>query len=545
MAFLTELPLLSLMWLTPAAGMLLVLLTPARQGRVMQSLAVLAALLPLLFAAFLYATFNQQQGGGAYAEHHHWIEIPLPFALSAGQAYSEAKLSFSYAVAVDGLSLPLLLAAALVTGLAVVTAVQLRKRRKAFYFWLLGLEASLIGLFMARDVLLFIVFIQAALVALYFLLGIWGNPDGERTANRLLAGAGLGSLLLLAVFLILTCTAGLRIEKAGEQLQTVYSGGYGGIARGLLAEDTSMSQEVLDMREAAVAPLSEGVRMVLFILQLIGFGLFMPLLPFHTWLMRAQAGAPTSVAMIVSGLLPAAGAYGLLRYGVFLFPEQAEKLAPAMAVIGIVQLLYGALLALRQTDMRQLLAYASLSQMGFIWLGIAAFNEIGLQGTIFQLMASSLCFALLWLVVGSLQERAKTTAISELGGLARSLPFICGIFMAAGLSLIGIPGLAGFPGILLSLLGLFDTLPWLAAAAMPGIVLTAAYMLRCLLRVIFGPIDERHTAFKDARFIEAAPMIILLAFIVLLGCFPSFLTDTVQQSITGLYSQLLAGRMGG
>ncbi|WP_341279915.1 NADH-quinone oxidoreductase subunit M [Paenibacillus sp. FSL H8-0537] len=543
MAFLTELPLLSLMWLTPAAGMLLVLLVPAGQGRALQSLAVLAALLPLLFAAFLYATFNQQQGGGAYAEQHPWIEIPLPFAISAGQAYSEAKLSFSYAVAVDGLSLPLLLAAALVTGLAVVTAVQLRKRRKAFYFWLLWLEASLMGLFIARDVLLFIVFLQAAIVALYFLVGIWGNPDSERTANRLLAGAGLSSMLLLVVFLILTCTAGLRVEKAGEQLQTVYSGGYGGIAHGLLAGETAMSQEV--QHRGATEPLSEGVRMVLFILQLIGFGLLMPLLPVHSWLMKAQASAPISVAMIISGLLPAAGAYGLLRYGVFLFPEQAEKMAPAIAAIGIIQLLYGALLALRQTDMRQLLAYASLSQMGFIWLGIAAFNEIGLQGTIFQLMAVSLCFALLWLVVGSLQERAKTTVISELGGLARSLPFICGMLMAAVLSLIGIPGLAGFPGILLSLLGLFDTLPWLAAAAIPGIVLTAVYMLRGLLSVIFGPIDERHSAFKDARFIEAMPMIILLAFIVLLGCFPSFLTDTVQQSITGLYSQLLSGRMEG
>ncbi|ANY66923.1 NADH-quinone oxidoreductase subunit M [Paenibacillus sp. BIHB 4019] len=545
MAFLTELPLLSLMWLAPAAGMLLILLTPSGQGRAMQSLAVLAALLPLLFAAFLYAAFNQQQGGGAYTEQYTWIEIPLPFASTVGQVYSEAKLSFSYTVAVDGLSLPLLLAAALVTGLAAVTAVQLRKRRKAFYFWLLWLEASLLGLFIARDVLLFIVFLQAALIALYFLLGIWGNPDGERTANRLLAGAGLGSVLLLVVFLILTCTAGLRIEKAGEQLHAVYSGSYGGIARGLLAGETAMSQEVPDGRAAAAAPLSEGVKMALFILQLIGFGLFMPLLPFHTWLMKAQASAPIPVAMIISGLLPAAGSYGLLRYGVFLFPEQAEKMASALAVLGIIQLLYGALLALRQTDMRQLLAYASLSQMGLIWLGIAAFNETGLQGTIFQLMAGSLCFALLWLVVGSLQERAKTTAISELGGLARSLPFICGIFMAAGLSIIGIPGLAGFPGILLSLLGLFDSLPWLAAAAIPGIVLTAAYMLRGLLSVSFGPIDERHAAFKDARLIEAAPMIILLAFIVLLGCFPSFLTDTVQQSITGLYSQLLAGRMEG
>ncbi|MGG4144781.1 NADH-quinone oxidoreductase subunit M [Paenibacillus algorifonticola] len=545
MAFLTELPLLSLMWLTPAAGMLLVLLTPTGQGRVMQSLAVLAALLPLLIAAFLYATFDQQQGAGAYTEQYPWIEVPLPFASTMGHAYSEAKLSFSYTVAVDGLSLPLLLAAALVTGLAAVTAVQLRKRRKAFYFWLLWLEASLIGLFIARDVLLFIVFLQVALVALYFLLGIWGNPDGERTANRLLAGAGLGSVLLLAVFLILTCTAGLRVEKAGEQLQAVYSGGYGGIARGLLMGEMAMSQEVPNMRAAAAAPLTEGVKMVLFILQLIGFGLLMPLLPFHTWLMKAQASVPTPVAMIISGLLPAAGAYGLLRYGVFLFPEQAEKMALTIAVIGIIQLLYGALLALRQTDMRQLLAYASLSQMGFIWLGIAAFNETGLQGTIFQLMAGSLCFALLWLVVGSLQERAKTTTISELGGLARSLPFICGILMAAGLSLIGIPGLAGFPGILLSLLGLFDPMPWLAAAAIPGIILTAAYMLRGLLSVIFGPIAEGHAAFKDARFIEAAPMIILLAFIVLLGCFPSFLTDTVQQSIKGLYSQLLAVRMEG
>lgn len=239
------------------------------------------------------------------------------------------------------------------------------------------------------------------------------------------------------------------------------------------------------------------------------------------------------------------GAYGLLRFGILLFPDQAKQFATTLAVLGVINILYGAILAFRQQEFKLVLAYSSISHMGIVLLGLAAVNEIGLQGAVFQLVSHGLISALLFLIVGSIYERTGTTELNELGGLARSMPFMSGILLTAGLASLGLPGLSGFVGEFLSLLGLFESHRWLTVAAAVGIILTAVYVLRAVLKMTFGPQKESFGALKDARLIEAVPMIVLLAFIILLGCFPSVLTDTVQHSMDQLFEQLLATRAGG
>jgi NADH-quinone oxidoreductase subunit M len=248
--------------------------------------------------------------------------------------------------------------------------------------------------------------------------------------------------------------------------------------------------------------------------------------------------------MIHSGILLKMGAYGLLRFGVFLFPHQAKEWAFVLAILGVVNILYGAVLALVQKEFKLVLAYSSISHMGIVLLGIASFNEIGLQGAVFQLVSHGLISALLFLIVGSLYERTGTTELGELGGLARSMPFMSGVLLTAGLASLGLPGLSGFIGEFLSFLGLFDSMKWVTAVAALGVIVTAVYVLRGVLGITFGPMPERFAAAKDARLIEAVPMIALLAFILLLGLYPSLLTDSLQHGFDALFTQLNT-RVGG
>ncbi|WP_036717264.1 complex I subunit 4 family protein [Paenibacillus harenae] len=542
MSILQDIPILSLILLSPLAGLLVVLLLPKHRSGWMKTAAVTATLVPLALSLWLYADYDKQQGGAAFEEKLNWVDVPLNKEL---QDISEFVFKFQYTLGVDGLSLPLLLLTTLVTAMAALAAVHVKKRWKSFFVWFLLLETGMLGVFLARDVFLFFVFFEITLIATYFLIGIWGYFNRERAANQFLIYNGIGSAIMLLAFVLLVNTAGFRIDQAGEQTSFIYSGSYTDIFRNM-ADPTAWVNLSPDQM-GAVNPfqMTDTMQWVLFILLLIAFGIKLPVFPFHTWMLKVHTEAPPSVVMIHSGILLKMGAYGLLRFGVLLFPEQARDWAVVLAVLGVINILYGALLAFRQQEFKLVLAYSSISHMGIVLLGLAAFNEIGLQGALFQLVSHGLISALLFLIVGSLFERTGTTELSELGGLARSMPFMSGVLLTAGLASLGLPGLSGFVGEFLAFLGLFESMRWLTALGVLGVILTAVYVLRAVLKITFGTQPERFGALKDARLVEAVPMIVLLAFILLLGCYPSVLTDTVQYSIGGLFEQLLATRAGG
>jgi NADH-quinone oxidoreductase subunit M len=537
---LSDLPILSFIIFSPLLGLLVLLFLPKHRSRWLKTTAIITTLIPLLLSLWLYADYNSTKGGKPYEELKTWVDASLnKEAVGAVSSYS---FKFQYHLGIDGLSLPLLLLTTIVVVMAALASVNVKKRWKLFYCWFLLLEVGMLGVFLARDVFLFFVFFEMTLIPMFFLIGIWGFMNREKAANKFLLYNGIGSAIMLIAFVLLVSTAGFRADQVPDKQEThlSYSGSYDVIQQNLTNPDSFVNTSPERMKAGGDNPfyLSKSMRWSIFLLLLIAFGIKLPIFPFHTWMLKVHAEAPPSIVMIHSGILLKMGAYGLLRFGIFMFPGEAKDWAVVLAILGVVNILYGAVLALVQKEFKLVLAYSSISHMGIVLLGIASFNEIGLQGAMIQLVSHGLISALLFLIVGSLYERTGSTQLGDLGGLARSLPFISGILLTAGMASLGLPGLSGFVGEFLSLLGLFDSMRIITAVAVLGVILTAVYVLRSILGITFGPMSERYTALRDARLIEAVPMITLLAFILLIGIYPAVLTEPMKHGFDALLQQI-------
>ncbi|HEY0829223.1 MAG TPA: NADH-quinone oxidoreductase subunit M [Bacilli bacterium] len=540
---LANLPILSFITFSPLLGVLVLLFMPKRHVRWIKSIAIAATLIPLLLAGWLYADFDYTADGMQYEETVQWINVPI-----LNDAIPETTLvsyQFNYNMSVDGLSLAMVFLTALICTMAALASAHIKKRWKAFYILFLLLEMGIFGVFLSGDLFQFFMFFEITLVPMFFLIGIWGYTDREKAANKFLIYNGLGSAVMLIAFLILVNTAGLSVEAVGDQVRAVYSGNLQVIYDNLMNPESLVNT----LSEAANGGtnqfyLSETFRWVLFLMLLVAFGIKLPIFPFHTWMLKVHTEAPPSVVMIHSGILLKMGAYGFIKFGVLLFPEQAKAGALLLAVLGVINIIYGAVLAFRQKEFKLVLAYSSISHMGIVMLGIAAFNQIGFSGAVFQMVSHGLISALMFLIVGSLYERTGTTMIHELGGLAKTAPFISGILLITGMASLGLPGLSGFVGELLAFLGLFEARPIVTMIGMLGIILAAVYVLRAVLRITFGPMPEQWSTMKDARFIEALPMIALVAFIFLLGLYPSVLSEPLQHTVD-LMIKNMALKVGG
>ncbi len=527
---LENLPILSLITFSPLLGVLILLFMPKRHVRWIKSIAIAATLIPLLLAGWLYADFDYTADGMQYEETVQWINIPI--LNDAIQETTSVSYQFNYNMSVDGLSLAMVFLTALICTMAALASAHIKKRWKAFYILFLLLETGIFGVFLSGDLFQFFLFFEITLVPMFFLIGIWGYMDREKAANKFLIYNGLGSAVMLIAFFILVNTAGISVEDVAGQVRAVYSGNLQVIYDNLMNPE-SLVNTLPEAVNGGVNQfyLSDTFKWVLFLMLLVAFGIKLPIFPFHTWMLKVHTEAPPSVVMIHSGILLKMGAFGFIKYGVLLFPEQAKAGALLLAVLGVINIIYGAVLAFRQKEFKLVLAYSSISQMGIVMLGIAAFNQIGLSGAVFQMVSHGLISALMFLIVGSLYERTDTTMIHELGGLAKSAPFISGILLITGMASLGLPGLSGFVGELLAFLGLFDTRPIVTIVGMLGIILAAVYVLRAVLRITFGPMQEQWSTMKDARFIEALPMIALVAFILLLGLYPSVLSEPLQHTV--------------
>lgn len=526
-------PILSMIAFSPLLGILVLLFIPKHNGRALKTVAIIATLVPLLLSGLLYADFRQDTDEMQYKEDVTWIKLPLNKEVGEISSLNEFFYEFNYSLSVDGLSLPLVFLTALVTAMAALASVHLKKRWKAFYIWFLLLEIGMFGVFMARDLFLFFLFFELTLIPMFFLIGIWGYTDREKAANKFLIYNGIGSAIMLLAFLILVNTAGFTMQQTDQGTNFYYSGNVDVIAKNLFQDTESFVNATEETIPDNPFYLSDTMKWTLFFMLLVAFGIKLPIFPFHTWMLRVHKEAHPSVVMIHSGILLKMGAYGLIRFGIWLFPAQAKGWAVGLAVLGVINILYGAILAFRQRDFKLILAYSSISHMGIVLLGIAAFNEIGLQGAIFQLISHGLISALLFLIVGSLYERTQTTEVGQLGGLAASLPFICGILMIGGMASLGLPLLSGFVSEFLAFLGLFDSMPAITIVGTLGVIFTAVYVLRGILKISYGPIQESFRSLKDARLVEAVPMIALVAFIVLLGVYPAVLSETLHNTVSG------------
>ncbi|WP_281890834.1 NuoM family protein [Paenibacillus sp. YYML68] len=531
--------------LTPLLGILVLLCLPKHQGQWIKTVAIVTTLIPLGLSAWLYVKFNSNLGGMQFNESLPWITIPLDRETQSLSQMTSFFFEFNYKLAVDGLSLPLVFLTALVGTMAALASIYIKKRWKSYFIWFLLLETGMFGVFMAQDLFLFFVFFELTLIPMFFLIGIWGFLDRERAANKFLIYNGLGSAIMLIAFLILVSTAGFTLSVSESNTPSIhYSGDLNVITENLFQNAQSyVNQSDLDDN---VFFLSDMMKGTLFLMMLVAFGIKLPLFPFHTWMLKVHTEAPPSIVMIHSGILLKMGAYGLIRFGILLFPEQAVGWATVLAVLGVINILYGAVLAFVQKEFRLILAYSSISHMGLVLLGIAAFNTTGMEGAVFQLVSHGLISALMFLIVGAIYERTRTTQLDELGGLAKSVPFISGILLVAGMASLGLPGLSGFISEFLVFLGLFKTMPIVTAVAALGIILAAVYVLRGVLSLTYGPLKPGLPDMRDARFMEAVPMITLLAFIIALGVYPSILSEQLHQTVSG-FDQFIRSvtKMGG
>src|SRR5215212_3940323 len=436
--------LLHLVIFLPLAGALLVWLAPSRPGT-SRTLAALVSGVVLLLSLLLFAYFNRTAGGFQYETYLRWIPA----------------IGANYHVAVDGISLPLVILNALLTFLAVLVSWNLTLRPKEYFALVLVLETAVAGVFTSLDFFLFFLFWELELAPMFLLIGIWGGPNRDYAAMKFLIYTVLGGAFLLLGILVLYFRAGI--------------GNFDMIALSAVSYDLPF-------------------QIVAFLLLAVAFAVKIPIFPFHTWLPDAHTEAPTAISVLLAGVLLKMGGYGLLRVCVSVLPAAAVYLAGVLAVLAVINIIYGALVALAQRDLKKIIANSSVSHMGFVVLGISAMTQVGIEGAVLQMFTHGTITGLLFMMVGLVYDRTHTRDVNAMGGLGKQLPKITVVFVVAGLASLGLPGLSGFVAEFLVFLGTFSAGDeWIPFAVLGtfGIVLGAGYILWMLERVFYGPMDAK------------------------------------------------------
>lgn len=473
----------------PLLGALLLQFFSKKSVRAHYVAAVVFTFIAFVFSLYLYFPFHANHGL-PLKEEVPWFHFGLADGISFG-------------LGLDGLSLPLLVLTTLVSFIASIASFYIQERTKIYFTLFLLLELGMIGVFLATNLFLFFLCFEVTLVTMFFLIGIWGYSQKEKAAYHFLLYNGLGSAFLL-------------ISLVG--LYVVYG---------------SVDYDVL--KKVIAASLPTEMTWTIWICLLIAFAIKLPVFPFHRWMLLVHVEAPPSIVMIHAGVLLKMGAYGMLRFGVGMFPNYMEHISNILAVFGLISLLYGAILAFAQQELKRVLAYSSISHMGIVLLGIAAVNQIGLQGAVFQSISHGLLSALLFFLVGALYQRTHTTQLDDLGGLAKSMPIFSGILMTASLGLLGLPGLSGFVSEFFSLLGVFEKQPIYAAIGTLGLILAAVYTLRAFMAVTFGKQQKASDA-GDIGWREWVPMFVLVILIIAIGVYPDLISNTLNGTLDTLAS---------
>lgn len=434
-------------------------------------------------------------------------------------------INTNYHVGVDGLSFWLVLLTTFIMPIAVISTWHaVEKRATAFYVFLLLLESAMIGVFVSLDLLVFYLFFEASLVPMFFLIGIWGGENRVYAAVKFFIFTALGSLLMLVAIIALYYIYADQTGQPGTfDLVTLIS--------------------ALKLGTLSLAP---QTGMLLFLAFAIAFAIKVPLFPFHTWLPDAHTEAPTAGSVILAAILLKMGTYGLMRFNFALFPDQARETAWVFITLAIIGIIYGALVAMVQPDVKRLVAYSSVAHMGFVILGMFSFTEAGMQGAVYQMLNHGISTGALFLLVGFIYERRHTREISQFGGLSNVMPIYATIFVITTMSSIGLPFLNGFVGEFLIMVGMFQSqalsisagVNWNYIATMlagTGVIFAAVYLLWMVQRVFFGKVtNEKNMTLKDLSWREIGLMVPLIVLMVYMGVFPKpFLkrTDDAVQAI--------------
>ena len=482
----------------PVLAALLIWLV-AKSDRQVRVIAVTAGLGDLVLAALVFAIFNKSDGADRFqlVDRIDWINTDT--------------FNASYLLSVDGLSAPLVLLTGLLGFCALLASFHIQTRIKEYFVWLLVLQTAVMGVFTALDLLLFFLFWELELIPMYMLISVWGSGRKEYSAMKFLIFTILGSAAMLVALVGVFLSGDLKtfdMVLLSESSNRLVAGGM-------------------------VLPIS-----MLFWLFFIAFAIKLPTWPVHTWLPDAHTDAPTAASVMLAGVMLKMGGYGLLRINVGLFPDQVKIFAWAIVALGVISIIYGAIVTLKQTDLKRLIAYSSVSHMGLVLLGVGSvavsgerISSVGLNGAAMQLFTHGTITGLLFLCVGLIYDKAHTRYIPDLGGLANRMPFVAIAFLIAGLASLGLPGLSGFVSEILVFLGTFPAFPWPTVLAVFGIVLAAGYILWMMQRTLFGPDLPRFSTLSDASLVEAVPLVLLIISIVVVGVYPAILTTVFESGL--------------
>jgi NADH-quinone oxidoreductase subunit M len=483
-----QLPILSILIFLPIVGIGILVILDRKRHMALKVATLAISVLEFLVSLPLWFNFNSQTAAMQFVERHEWLPT----------------YGVSYYIGIDGFSLLLIMLTTFLTPLCVLaTWEDINTRVKEFMVCLLALMSGMIGVFVSLDLFLFYVFWEVMLIPMYLLIGVWGNPARRvYAAVKFFLFTMFGSLLMLVAILVLYFHYGKTTGTYTFDLLKLYGVG-----------------------------LPFNMQFWMFLAFGLAFAIKVPMFPFHTWLPDAHTEAPTVGSVILAAVLLKMGTYGFLRFNMPLFPQAAHYFVPLFSILAVIGIVYGALVSMMQKDMKRLIAFSSVSHLGFVMLGLFTFTMPGVQGGIIQMINHGLSTGALFLIVGVIYERRHTRMISEFGGLCTPMPVYAIIFMIVALSSIGLPGLNGFVGEFLILLGTFKTNIVYATVAATGVIFAACYMLWMFQRVIFGKVENpKNKDLKDLSWREIAIFAPLILFIVWIGVYPSTFLDKTKAS---------------
>ncbi|MFH0734717.1 MAG: NADH-quinone oxidoreductase subunit M [bacterium] len=513
-------PILTLITFLPVLGMIFILLIPKESKSQIKFTALVMVALQLVLSFLMLGFFNYNAGGifdpasFQFVEKARWIDIPGISWLGT--------VKIDYFLGVDGISMPMVLLTAIVSLIALISSWKIDKSVKGYFVMFLLLDTGMMGVFVSLDFFLFYVFWELMLLPMYFLIGIWGGPRKEYAAIKFFIYTLLGSVFILLVMI------GLYFSTT----ETLIDG-----TKVFTFNLLAMMDKTNFTADGILSPFNpHNLRMVAYIALFAGFAIKIPMFPFHTWLPDAHVEAPTPISVILAGVLLKMGTYGILRISYPVFPEITRELMWFIGLFGAINIIYGALCAMAQKDFKKMIAYSSVSHMGYVLLGMASLTSVGISGAVFQMFNHGTITAMLFLIVGVIYDRAHTRGIEDFGGLATQLPVYTGFVTVAFFAAIGLPGMSGFISEAFVFVGAFSvtSIRIITIVSTLGIVLGAGYMLWTLQRIFFGKLNEKWVDLKDLDTREYIMLIPLTLIIIFLGVYPSAMLNIMNASVNTL-----------